>query len=465
MPYPNEHAARIKNPSQYKSFARQKIANGISLILGIKEGGGSESQAYRFKKTLFTAEQAKKWLKDHDIKYISFEAAREIQAFNIALQCLRLNTISQEEIIKNIDQFTLEKIKQKDAHPFFTAYSIAHEGISSPNILNEENKPISWVRKAIQSIKRVFKNGIKFFNRHNADNSTEGREPLGEVVGSFQKEIDGNLNHIVIGYHPPDKVDIVKNCDICSQEGVWNLIDIGKQFIAEKLEEITAIALGNSAEEMPAFAGAKRLGIMQAFENNNPGRKEIKMAIEYQDLLSVDVKTLQRVVAERAFWPNQLFGNDYDMRHDRVFGKVYDELEKANQTISQWEAKYKQLEGENTTYKQEKEKAIRKNHEATAKQRLDEMIKTLPEGLKKYIPIGLNLETMPDLSDESLQRIVDEKSENYKQLKAAGLLTEKTETGNQGAGGGNPADKENQGGEGGETDFTSPEVNPLLKEE
>ena len=33
------------------------------------------AQAYRFQRSKFTPEEAKAWLKEHDIKYISFEAA------------------------------------------------------------------------------------------------------------------------------------------------------------------------------------------------------------------------------------------------------------------------------------------------------------------------------------------------------------------------------------------------------
>lgn len=36
-----------------------------------------EVQSYRFAKNLFTAEEAKSWLKKHDIRYISFEPASE----------------------------------------------------------------------------------------------------------------------------------------------------------------------------------------------------------------------------------------------------------------------------------------------------------------------------------------------------------------------------------------------------
>lgn len=74
MPYPNEHAARIHDPGQYDSFARKNVAPGVDVILGIKNGK-SEVQAYRFDRSKFSVSEAKAWLKDHDISYISFEPA------------------------------------------------------------------------------------------------------------------------------------------------------------------------------------------------------------------------------------------------------------------------------------------------------------------------------------------------------------------------------------------------------
>jgi hypothetical protein len=74
MPYPNEHAARITDPDQYDEFSRKNIAPGLDIVLGIKDGE-SETQAYRFAKDKFTAAEARKWLKEHDIDFIKFEKA------------------------------------------------------------------------------------------------------------------------------------------------------------------------------------------------------------------------------------------------------------------------------------------------------------------------------------------------------------------------------------------------------
>lgn len=77
-PYPNEHAARLKDPSQYDSFARKndELGDGIDAIYGIKDGK-TELQAIRFDKTKFSVAEAKEWLKSHQFEPIEFEEASE----------------------------------------------------------------------------------------------------------------------------------------------------------------------------------------------------------------------------------------------------------------------------------------------------------------------------------------------------------------------------------------------------
>jgi HK97 family phage major capsid protein/HK97 family phage prohead protease len=75
-PYPNEHAARLKDPEQYDSLRRvnDEGGNGVDFIYGIKEGE-SEVQAIRFRSSVFTAAEARTWLADHDFDPIEFEKA------------------------------------------------------------------------------------------------------------------------------------------------------------------------------------------------------------------------------------------------------------------------------------------------------------------------------------------------------------------------------------------------------
>jgi HK97 family phage major capsid protein/HK97 family phage prohead protease len=75
-PYPNEHAARLKEPGQYDSIRRvnNEGGQGVDFIYGIKDGK-SEIQAIRFDADQFSPAEARKWLSDHDFKAISFEPA------------------------------------------------------------------------------------------------------------------------------------------------------------------------------------------------------------------------------------------------------------------------------------------------------------------------------------------------------------------------------------------------------
>lgn len=76
-PFPNEHAARLHDPSKYTGFRRRNNAggSGIDFIFGILPDGGTELQAIRFDKNRYTVAQAKDWLNKHDHKPIMFEEA------------------------------------------------------------------------------------------------------------------------------------------------------------------------------------------------------------------------------------------------------------------------------------------------------------------------------------------------------------------------------------------------------
>ena len=79
----NVHAARLRNPNlfQQDSFRTIDITDGIQAIIGRLKGQTSTTtQSFRFNKNKFTPEQAKKWLKDHDKKFILFENAIEESA-------------------------------------------------------------------------------------------------------------------------------------------------------------------------------------------------------------------------------------------------------------------------------------------------------------------------------------------------------------------------------------------------
>jgi hypothetical protein len=188
----------------------------------------------------------------------------------LSLQCLS-SSLSSSEIMALIDSDTISRIKAVDPHPFFQAYSICHEGTSQPSILGDTARPIHWTRAAVQSIKNIILKGVKFFKGHNADNSTDKRESLGEIVASTEREIGGKLHHIAVGYFP--NKEKVSDSDICSQEANWNLFEQAGHWFAGTIDKLTGIALSNSKVDKPAFADAKRLGMVQAFvlQGGGPG--------------------------------------------------------------------------------------------------------------------------------------------------------------------------------------------------
>lgn len=99
MPYVIEHAARVREPEEFREDTmrrkplirvvvvkgkggkprKKKILTGVRIVIGKLKGGGTSmvDQAYRFDKTKFTPAQAKAWLKKEGIVYIKFEPAKK----------------------------------------------------------------------------------------------------------------------------------------------------------------------------------------------------------------------------------------------------------------------------------------------------------------------------------------------------------------------------------------------------
>ena len=78
-PYPNEHAARVRDPGDFQpgSFRSKDLPESkIRIILGRLKGETTTTvQAYRFPIDAYTPAEAKQWLKDNKVEYKSFEAA------------------------------------------------------------------------------------------------------------------------------------------------------------------------------------------------------------------------------------------------------------------------------------------------------------------------------------------------------------------------------------------------------
>lgn len=316
---------------------------------------------------------------------------------------IQLQAFSQNNIMNKIPEDVLRKIKETDDHPFFQLYSICHEGISQPKLLGKKSRPIVWMKKAIQSIKNVIKKGIKFFDGHNITNDDQNQEELGEVIHSYEDEIDGKLHHCVIGYFPPETRDKAKEKDACSQEATWNLIEAGENLIADVCEKISGIALVKSSESKPAFKDAKRLAYIQAFEDNNTPTGEVKLGDNLEEKKTMTLVELKQKVRELNVFPHQLYSLD-EIKDDREFGQVYDEIKTKETNIQEKEKELTETKTKNT----ELSRKIQLN---SAKGKLKDIYKELEltENMTKFVDeiYEDSKTTIQDLTDEGLKKFVE----------------------------------------------------------
>lgn len=80
MPFPNEHAARQRDPSQFERMRRSSpegFPSGIDAIIGIKADGSSEIQSIRADRDAFSPAAFRRWLESSGYK-TEIEEARDV---------------------------------------------------------------------------------------------------------------------------------------------------------------------------------------------------------------------------------------------------------------------------------------------------------------------------------------------------------------------------------------------------
>ena len=330
----------------------------------------------------------------------------------ISLLNYHIQSFSQQEILNMIPEKTLDIIRKKDPNPFFQAYSICHEGVSSPRLVESgESKPILWTRRAIQSLARVVLKGVRFFIGHNADNSTENRKVVGKVIASFQKEIEGKLHHVVIAYHKQRDKKLAKRMDVCSQEAEWDLFEKAGKLIADSVKKVTGIALGNSEHDTPAFSGAKRLGMLQAFDNieNKENKQDKQDKQEKGDLEKMTFDEVKKAVRDMNIFPRQLYTLE-DIKNDNIFGEIILSNESFKTEIEK-------LKKDKETLENEKIELFKKEQMSSAKDRLLNIGKEykVTDKQKTYIDMKFK-KGVEDVSDESLKKFVENTLQEYKDI-------------------------------------------------
>ena len=186
-----------------------------------------------------------------------------------------IREMAASEIAGMIPDEKMKEIRAKDAYPVFKAFVVGHEGESRGNIVGIGNVVKRWFKDLIQKLHGKISAGVQLFHGHAATNDMAGRVPIGEVVGKRLLEIGGKTSSVVACYvYPPFKG---LPLDVASIEADINFKPTGgNDVIITDINNITGIALGNSAIETPGFPGATLLGQLQAFIKEN----NIRMGIE-----------------------------------------------------------------------------------------------------------------------------------------------------------------------------------------
>jgi hypothetical protein len=190
----------------------------------------------------------------------------------VALHCM-----ASSEIAGMIPAETIAEIKKTDPNPLFRAYVVAHEGEARGNLVGYGNIVKKWYRAIVDKLHEKIEAGLQLFHGHGATNDQTGRIPIGRVVGKALREIAGRWSSVVACYIEPASRRL--NLDVASIEAEIDLDVDGKgNIIANDVNNVSAIALGNSEIETPGFAGATLLGQLQAFAKEHE-KENVKLSL------------------------------------------------------------------------------------------------------------------------------------------------------------------------------------------
>lgn len=203
----------------------------------------------------------------------------------------------------------LDRIKSKITKPFLKAWTVLHEGVAKAfDIETGKDIEIEYSREVVKSAPAI--TGLEFYDGHNKDNSKKNRPVVGYVVKEIQIEHEGKLQKVAIGAFDEEKKSVAENSDIVSPEFGASFLDqlsSAGRFIAEKIGDISAIALGDSSKDTPGFPGSTQIAALQAFkqqikeENKMPATREEIIASLNTDIVRAWVNNNSSILVGMIF--------------------------------------------------------------------------------------------------------------------------------------------------------------------
>jgi HK97 family phage prohead protease len=288
MPYPNEHSARVREPGDFEkdSFRRKNITKGVDIIIGHLIGETTmTTQAYRFDIKEFTANEAKAWLKDHDIEYISFEAATKKSTGSFQVKSnFELKDVGEKTGIVTGYAAIFGNIDSDDDMIMPGAFekTIQERGPESakPRIkhLWQHN---SWEPIGIPIILKEDDKGLYFETKFGKDQYSQDK---------LQQHIDGIITELSIGYNTIKSENITDANDNFQYR---KLIDV-------KLWEYSSVTWGaNSLTEIISAKGETKeilANLNKRLESLNKGLKNGKYTDESYEQFEAEILKIQTII-------------------------------------------------------------------------------------------------------------------------------------------------------------------------
>jgi len=370
--------------------------------------------------------------------------------------------MADNEIMGMVNPDTLARIKAVDPNPVIKVFGIGHEGKAHAKWANRMGGIVlHYFRDAVVKLFGRLKVGIPAFAGH-ASSAGEQREDIGEVVGRALKDIKG-ITHALVAVHL--KPEFAKrDFDIASMEANLEFtFGKGGDVRVQEVEEITGIALGNSATEKPAFPGATLLGAMQAFRSKRSIRSKRGGTTHMTEEQGATITEIKEKIRTGKFDDDDLF----------------DLPEEQQGRILQFLIRYRkgqEYEGKKTSdkAKDDAEHELKAVEKALAKSQADlgvlqrkqsfvdlAVSRKLDANQQKYI--GLYLPSLKANATElELNKFIDERLKEHQEL--VKTYGGKSDQGDPDGKPGTPS-ADRKPDEGGETkikDYTDPAQNPMI---
>jgi HK97 family phage prohead protease len=252
MPYPNEHAARLRDPGDFDpdSFRRTKggtiygsknVPETISIIWGkLKDANAPADaplpQALRFPTSDWTEAQARKWLEDNEIEVIDFEpASEEERDFNTKDTKYMKEKKERDDVERRYLDISVRAALGEDKKPVI-------EGVAA--VFNQETIIAGMFREVVRpgAFTTVLAKNPDVIGAPNHDWSTVLGRTTANTLHLVQ--MDDGL-HYSIDINPDDQEAMnfyarVKRGDVHQSSYAWNVLPEGESWIFPDPQKLRA---------------------------------------------------------------------------------------------------------------------------------------------------------------------------------------------------------------------------------